>query len=106
MSDAKPPAPRRPNVIPMLRRIGDVVRTVLGLVESVDQLKAKNDVLTTKVDQLRLEVAQQAGQLEVLLKFISGALNAQVDKRAEAAARAIIAEFEAKQRSKSPPRKS
>jgi hypothetical protein len=65
MSDAKPPAPRRPNVIPMLRRIGDVVRTILGLVESVDQLKAKNDVLTTKVDQLRLEVAQQAGQLEV-----------------------------------------
>src|ERR1043165_3044519 len=104
-SDPKSPAPRRPNVIPMLRRIGEVVRTILGLVESVEQLKAKNDVLTTKVDQLRLEVAQQAGQLEVLLKFISGALNAQVDKRAEDAARAVLAEFEAKQLTQPPLKK-
>jgi hypothetical protein len=41
VSDVDPPAPRRQNVVPMLRRIGEVVGTILSLVESVAQLKAK-----------------------------------------------------------------
>jgi hypothetical protein len=105
MSDAKPPAPRRPNVVPMLRRIGEVVKTILGLVESVEQLKTKNDVLTAKVDELRREVDQQAGQVKVLLEFVRGALDDRIEKRAEAAARAVLAEREAKPGTKSPGKK-
>ena len=93
MSGDEAPAPRKPNVVPMLRRIGEVVKTIFGLVESVAQLKAKNDVLTAKVDELRREVDQQAGQVRVLLEFVRRALNERVDKRAEAAARAVLADF-------------
>jgi hypothetical protein len=32
----------------MLRRIGEMVRTILSVVEAVEQLKAKNDVLTER----------------------------------------------------------
>jgi hypothetical protein len=102
VSDAKPPVPRGQNVVPMLRRIGEVVRTILGLVESVSQLKAKNDVLTIKIDELRREVDQQAGQIKVLMEFVRSALDDRVERRAEAAARAILADFEAKAGSKSP----
>ncbi len=96
MSDAKLPAPRKHNVVPMLRRIGEVVRTVFGLVESVEQLKAKNETLTAKVDELRREIDQQTGQVKVLLEFVRGALDDRVEKRAETAARAVLAEFESK----------
>ena len=96
MTDAKPPAPRSQNVIPMLRRIGEVVKTVFGLVESVAQLKTKNDFLTAKVDELRREVDQQAGQIKVLMEFVRSALDDRVEKRAEAAARAILAEYQSK----------
>jgi hypothetical protein len=56
--DAKTPAPRGRNVVPLLRRMGEAVRMIFGLVESVDQLKAKHDVLSAKVDELRREVDQ------------------------------------------------
>jgi hypothetical protein len=39
MSHADPPGPRRTNVFPMLRRMG----------EAVEQLERKNDALTPKV---------------------------------------------------------
>ena len=100
MSDAKPPAPRGPNVVPMLRRIGEVVKTILGLVRSMEQLKARNDVLTTKVDELQRKIDQQAGQVEVLLRFVAGALDDRIEKRAEAAARAVLAELAKKPRKK------
>jgi cell division protein FtsB len=67
-----------------------------SLVESVAQLKAKNDVLTAKVDELRHEVDQQAGQVKVLIEFVRGALDDRVEKRAQAAARAVLADYEAK----------
>ena len=105
MSDAKPPVPRSQNVVPMLRRIGEVVKTILGLVESVSQLKAKNDVLTGKIDELRREVDQQAGQVRVLMEFVRGALDDRVEKRAEATARAVLASYESKSSDKSPSKK-
>jgi hypothetical protein len=100
MSDATPEAPRKSNVVPMIRRLGEAVRTILGLVHSVDQLKARNDVLTAKVDELQRKVDQQAGQLEVLLRFVVGALDDRIEKRAEAAARAVLAKFEKMPRKK------
>jgi lipopolysaccharide biosynthesis regulator YciM len=93
------------NVVPMLRRIGEVVKTIFGLVESMEHLKAKNDGLTSKVDELSREVYQQAGQIRVLLEFVKGALDDRVEKRAEAAARAVLAEFEASQSAKSAAKK-
>ena len=84
----------------MLRRIGEVVSTILSLVESVAQLKAKNDVLTAKIDELRHEVDQQAGQIKVLIEFVRGALDDRVEKRAQAAARAVLAKAESKSRGK------
>ena len=101
MSDVEPPAPPKQNVVPMLRRIGEVVGTILSLVESVAQLKAKNDVLTAKVDELRREVDQQAGQVKVLMEFVRSALDDRVEKRAQPAARAILADYETKASSKS-----
>jgi hypothetical protein len=101
VSDVEPPAPRRQNVVPMLRRIGEVVRTILSLVESVAQLRAKNDVLTAQVDELRREVDQQAGQVKVLMEFVRSALDDRVEKRAQSAARAVLADCEAKASSKS-----
>ena len=80
----------------MLRRIGEVVGTILSLVDSVAQLKAKNDVLTAKVDELRREVDQQAGQVKVLIEFVCSVLDDRVEKRARAAARAVLADYEAK----------
>jgi cell division protein FtsB len=85
----------------MLRRIGEVVRTILSLVESVAQLKAKNDVLSAQVDELRREVDQQAGQVKVLMEFVRSALDDRVEKRAQAAARAVLVDYEAKANSKS-----
>ena len=96
MSGADNPAPRQATVVPMLRRIGEVVKTILGLVDSVAELKAKNDALSASVEELRREVDQQAGQIRVLIEFIRDALDERVEKRAEAAARAIVAEFERK----------
>jgi hypothetical protein len=101
VSDVGPPAPRKQNVVPMLRRIGEVVGTILSLVDSVAQLKAKNDILTAKVDELRREVDQQAGQVKVLIEFVRSALDDRVEKRAQAAARAVLADYEAKASSKS-----
>jgi hypothetical protein len=89
----------------MLRRIGEVIRTILGLVESVAQLKEKNDALAAKVEELRREVDQQSGQIRVLLEFVRGALNDRVDQRAEAAARAVLAEREGKAGTSSSARK-
>ena len=97
-------SPTKSNVVPMLRRIGDVVRTVFGLVDSIEQLKAKNDVLTAKVDELQREVDQQAGQVKVLLEFVRRALDERVEKRAEAVARAVLAESGAS-RTRSPGKK-
>jgi hypothetical protein len=94
MSEGSPPASRNPNVIPMLRRIGEVIKTILDVAESVSQLKAKNDVLTAKIDELRREVDQQAGQIRVLMEFVRSALDERVEKRAEAAARAILADYD------------
>jgi hypothetical protein len=100
MSDAEPPAPRGPNVVPMLRRLGEAVKTIIGFVHSVEQLKSRNDVLTAKVDELQRTIDQQSGQVEVLLRFVTGALDDKIEKRAEAAARAVVAELEKKRRKK------
>jgi uncharacterized protein YoxC len=89
----------------MIRRIGEVVRTIVDLVQSVEQLKSKNDFLTRKVDELRREVDHQTGQVTVLLEFVRTALDDKVERRAEAAARAVLAELEAKSSGPSPPRK-
>jgi hypothetical protein len=83
MSDAEPPAPRGPNVVPMLRRLGEAVKIIIGFVHSVEQLKRRNDVLATKVDELQRKIDQQAGQLEVLLRFVTGALDDRIEKRAK-----------------------
>jgi FtsZ-binding cell division protein ZapB len=96
VSDIGPPAPRRTNVFPMLRRMGEAVKTIFDLVDAVEQLKRKNDSLTAKVDELRREVDQQAGQIRVLLGFVRGALDDRIQRRAEAAARSVVAELEAK----------
>ena len=53
-------------------------------------------MLTVKVDELQRKVDQQAGQLEVLLRFVVGALDDRIEKRVEAAARAILAKLEKK----------
>jgi hypothetical protein len=66
----------------------------------VEQLKSRNDVLTTKVDELQRKIDQQAGQIEVLLRFVTGALDDRIEKRAEAAARAAVADLEKKRRTK------
>ena len=100
MSDAEPPAPRAPNVVPLLRRLGEAVKTIIGLVHSVEQLKSRNDVLATKVDELQRKVDQQAGQVEVLLRFVVGALDDRIEKRAEAAARAAVGDLQKKRRKK------
>jgi len=57
--------------------------------------------LTAKVDELRREVDQQAGQVKVLIEFVRSALDDRVEKRAQAAARAVLADYEAKASSKS-----
>ena len=100
MSDAEPPAPRGSNVVPMLRRLGEAVKTIIGLVNSVEHLKSRNDALATKVDELQRKVDQQAGQVEVLLRFVIGALDDRIEKRAETAARAAVAELDKKRRKK------
>ena len=100
MSDAEPPAPRGPNVVPMLRRLGEAVKAIIGLVDSVEQLKSRNEVLATKVDELQRQIDQQAGQIEVLLRFVSSALDDRIEKRVEAAARAAIAQIATKERKK------
>jgi hypothetical protein len=105
MSDAEVPVPRKPNVVPMLRRIGEVIKTILGLVDSVAQLKEKNDALTLKVDELQRQVDQQAGQVTVLLEFVRSALDDRVEKRAEAAARAVLEEFRSKSGRSAPTKK-
>ncbi len=89
----------------MLRRIGEAVRTIFGLVESVEQLKAKNEVLTATVEELRRELGRQAGQVSVLMEFVHDALNRHMRKEAEAAARAVLAELEGKRRTKGRARK-
>jgi hypothetical protein len=66
----------------------------------VEQLKSRNDVLTAKVDELQRTIDQQSGQVEVLLRFVTGALDDKIEKRAEAAARAVVAELEKKRRKK------
>ena len=96
MSDSKVPEPRKSNVVPMLRRVGEAVRAIFALSESVSQLKGKNETLIKRVDELAREVDQQAGQLKVLMEFVRDALNERVDRRAEAAARAVLAERESK----------
>jgi hypothetical protein len=63
--------------------------------------RQKNDVLTAKVDELRHEVDQQAGQVKVLIEFVRSALDDRVEKRAQAAARAVLADYEAKTDTKS-----
>jgi hypothetical protein len=68
-------------------------------------LRAKNEVLTAKVDELRREVDQQAGQVMVLMQFVRSALDDRVEKRAAAAARAVLADYESKSGAKSPDRK-
>lgn len=80
----------------MLRRMGEAVRTILDLTDSVEELKKKNGALTATVSELRRDVDQQAGQIHVLLEFVRNALDDRVDRRAEAAARAVLAEFEGK----------
>jgi hypothetical protein len=77
----------------MLRRIGEAVKTIFGLVESVDQLKAKHDVLAADVEMLRRELERQAGQVSVLMEFVHDALNKHMRREAEAAARTAIAEL-------------
>ena len=105
MTEAKPPAPRSQNVVPVLRRMGEAVKMIFGLVESVEQLRAKNAVLTAKVDELRREVDQQAGQVMVLMQFVRSALDDRVEKRAAAAARAVLADYESKSGARAPDRK-
>jgi hypothetical protein len=104
VTEAKPPAPRSQNVIPMLRRIGEAVKMIFGLVESVEQLRAKNDILTAKVDELRRELDLQAGQVRVLMQFVQSALDDRVEMRATAAARAVLVDHESKSGAKSPGR--
>ena len=105
MSDAKPPAPRSHNVVPMLRRLGKAVKLIFGLVDSVAQLKLKNEALSRKIDELRHEVDQQAGQVRVLLQFVQSALNDRVQEQARAAVRAVLAERENQPGTKRPARK-
>ena len=68
---------------------------IFGLVESVEQLRAKNEVLTAKVDELRREVDQQAGQVMVLMQFVRSALDDRVEKRAAAATHAVLTDYDA-----------
>ena len=101
MSDTKPPTARNPNVVLMLRRVGEIIKTIFGLVESVSQLKAKNDALTAKIEELRREVDQQSGQVKVLMEFVRSALDERVESRAKEAARAVLAEYESRSGTKS-----
>jgi hypothetical protein len=80
----------------MLRRIGDVVKTIFSLVEAVSQLKAENELLMKEISELRREVDEQAGQVKVLIEFVRSALEDRMERRAEAAARAVLAEYESK----------
>lgn len=100
MSDAEGPLAPNPKVVPMLRRIGEAIRTVFGLVESVDQLKARNEILTANVDELRRELDRQSGQVNVLMAFVRDALDNKMRKEADAAAHAVLVEFESKLRTK------
>jgi hypothetical protein len=71
MSDAEPPAPRGPNVVPMLRRLGEAVKTIIGVVHSVEQLKTQNDVLAKKVDELQRKSISKRPKLKFCLDLLS-----------------------------------
>jgi hypothetical protein len=58
----------------MLRRIGWAIRAVFSLVESVDQLRAKNEIWTANMSDLPREVDRQAGQINALMGFVRHAL--------------------------------
>jgi uncharacterized protein YhaN len=77
------PPPGNVKVVPMLRRIGEVIRTIFRLVESVDQLKAKNEALTARMEELRRELDRQAAQVSVLMLFVRDALNSKADNEAD-----------------------
>jgi hypothetical protein len=89
----------------MLRRVGKAVKLIFGLAESIAQLKAKNEALSVKVDEMRRDLDQQAGQVTVLIHFVQSALNDRVREQAEAAVRAILAEREHKPGTKRPGKK-
>jgi hypothetical protein len=62
-------------------------------------------MLTAEVDGLRREFDHQAGQVKVLMQFVRSGLDDRVEKRAEVAARAILADYETKTGAKSPGKK-
>jgi hypothetical protein len=105
VTDDRPPALRKGNVVPLLRRAGEAVKVIFGLADSVTELKTKNDALFAKVAELRRDVDQQAGQVKVLMGFVQSALNDRVREQAEAAVRAILAERGNKPGTKRPGKK-
>ena len=105
MTGDTPPEPRSGTVVSLLRRIGEAARLIFGLVDSVDQLKAKNEALTKRFNELRRDFDEQAGQVKVLMQFLQSALNDRMRVEAEAAVRAILAESENKPGTKRPGKK-
>jgi uncharacterized protein YoxC len=66
----KEPTSVSDNVFSVLRRLGDVGRTVFGLVDTVERLTRENKELRAKVDTLQREVDRQAGQISVMLSIL------------------------------------
>lgn len=67
--------------LPSWRRVGDFLRSIMGLESSVASLKKQVSDLERRVDDLQRVGDRQAGQLKVLTEFVRGALDDRMQGR-------------------------
>ena len=72
--------------LPSLRKLGKFLANVLTLERSVDALKDRAKSLEPEVQRLQRQVDEQAGELKVLVTFVTSSLRDQIEGRAERAA--------------------
>ena len=76
--------------LPSLRKLGKFLANVLTLERSVDALKDRAKSLEAEVQRLQRQVDEQAGELKVLVIFVSSSLRDQIEGRAERAAIRVL----------------
>lgn len=79
-------------VFAMLRRGGELIRTIVGFGESVKSLKEKTEKLSERVDALQRDVDQQAGQIRILLQFVERSMDRTNEQRIDDAVKKALAD--------------